>query len=204
MRNLTLTKVIVLLLVCLFAPFSFAETVKQELPPQTGKKVGEGASKAITRFKSNQSIAPYFEQAYAYAIFPSVVRGGMFVGGAYGRGQVVEQGQLVGNTSFWQFMYGPLGGGEHYSQIIFFKNKKALDDYKKGNMEFLGQAGVAFVTLGAAATPAFNSGVAMFKFTRVGLLLEVTPSGAKYYYRPIKDEIVETASMDTTKTVGQK
>lgn len=196
MSNLRMLSVIMFLFACLIAPLSYAETTNEEPAVQSGNKVGESASKAIARFKSKQKgIDRYFDEAYAYAIFPSVVRGGMFVGGAYGRGQVIEQGQLVGNTSIWQFMYGVLAGGEYYSEIIFFKDKAALDDYKKGNMEFLGQAGVAFVTLGAAATPAFNGGVAIFTMTRVGLLLEITPSGAMFTYRPIeKDKDIETAS----------
>ena len=156
--------------------------------------MGSRAADAIARFKAKQQgIEKYFDEAYAYAIFPSVGRGGIYVGGAYGRGLVIEQGKLAGKTSFWQFMYGPLIGGEYYDEVIFFKDKATLDLYKQGRGEFLGQARVSFLNLGISATPAFSSGVAVFTLTRFGLLAEVSPSGAYFSFKPLNDN-VETAS----------
>ena len=187
--------IVVLLLVCLFTPLVNAEQQAEEawLAKAEGG-AAKRAADAVAKFKSKRAaINKYFNESYGYAIFPSVGRGGVYLGIAYGRGLVVEQGRLVGKTSFWQFMYGVLFGGEYYSEIIFFKDKKTLDMYKQGRMEFVGQAGVSLLTLGGAATPAFNSGVAIFTMTRLGLMIEVTPSGAMYSFKPFSEN-VDTAS----------
>jgi hypothetical protein len=68
--------------------------------------------------------------------------------------------------------------------VIFFKDSDALERFKKGNVEFLGQAGIALATVGVAGTPAYNDGVAIITMTRFGLMGEFTISGAKFSYKP--------------------
>jgi len=92
---------------------------------------------AIARFKSNDpGIQIFFDKAYGYAVFPSVAKGGMGIGGAYGKGEVYEQGSMVGTTSLSQATIGFQLGGQIYAEIIFFKDKSTLDDFKGGNFEF--------------------------------------------------------------------
>ena len=95
----------------------------------------------------------YFEQAYGYAILPSVTRVGFGFGGAYGKGIVVEGDNAIGITKFWQFTSGIQAGAKNFSMIVFFKDKEALDYFKTGDLQFMGEAGLAFatvVTLGMA------------------------------------------------------
>ena len=72
--------------------------------------------------------------------------------------------------------------------IIFFKDKEALEYYKTGQLQFLGQAGVAVATVGAASTPAYNQGVAIVTVSRLGLMFEFSYSGAKFSYKPLAQE----------------
>jgi len=130
----------------------------------------------------------FFENAYAFAILPSVTRVGFGFGGAYGRGIVVEGDEDIGTTGFWQFTSGIQGGARNFSMIIFFKDKQALDYYKTGELQFMGQAGIAIATVGAAGTPAYNDGVAIVTVTRLGLMLEFTISGARFTYKPLAQE----------------
>ncbi len=130
----------------------------------------------------------FFEDAYAFAILPSVTRVGFGFGGAYGKGIVVEGDNVIGTTGFWQFTSGIQGGARNFSMIIFFKDKEALDNYKTGELQFMGQAGIAAATVGAAGTPAYNEGVAMVTVTRLGLMVEFTISGAKFTYKPLAQE----------------
>ena len=130
----------------------------------------------------------FFEDAYAFAILPSVTRVGFGFGGAYGKGIVVEGDDVIGTTGFWQFTSGIQGGARNFSMIIFFKDKKALDYYKTGALQFMGQAGIAAATVGAAGTPAYNEGVVIVTVTRLGLMVEFTISGAKFTYKPLAQE----------------
>ncbi|MCK5700314.1 MAG: hypothetical protein KAI29_04150, partial [Cyclobacteriaceae bacterium] len=60
-------------------------------------KAEEKAQKAISSFKEkNENMGSYFEDSYGYAIFPSVGKGAIVIGGAHGRGIVYEQGELIG------------------------------------------------------------------------------------------------------------
>ena len=129
----------------------------------------------------------FFDEAYGYAILPSVTRIGVGFGGAYGRGIVIEQDAVIGTTSFWQFTSGIQAGAKNFSMIIFFKDKEALDYYKTGKLQFLGQAGIDLATIGAHGTPAFNDGVAIVTVTRLGLMAEFTISGGKFRYKPLEE-----------------
>ena len=78
-----------------------------------------------------------------------------------------------------------LGDSPAARASALFKDKAALEAFKKGKLQFLGQAGLAAGTKGIAGTPAFNDGVAIFTVTRFGLMGEFTVSGAKFSYRPM-------------------
>jgi lipid-binding SYLF domain-containing protein len=131
---------------------------------------------------------PYFEDAYAIAVLPSVTRFGIGFGGAYGKGVVIEGENLIGTSGFWQFTGGIQAGIRYFSMIIFFKDNEALEYYKERKIQFLGQAGLAVATVGIAGTPAYNEGVAIITVTRLGLMAEFTYSGSKFTYKPLQQD----------------
>ena len=147
------------------------------------------AADAIANFRENvPRTEQYFEQAYGYAILPSVTRVGFGFGAAYGKGIVIEGDRAIGTTRFYQFTSGIQAGAKNFSMIVFFKDQEALDFFNAGKVLFLGQAGLAFATVGAAGTPAYNDGVAMVTVTRLGLMGEFTISGARFSYKPLSEE----------------
>lgn len=127
----------------------------------------------------------YFNDAYAMAVFPSITRVGLGFGGAYGKGIVIEGDRTVGTTKYWQFTSGIQAGAKAFSMIVFFRDRAALEEYQQSQTQFLGQAGVALGTIGAAGTPAYNDGVAIITVTRLGLMGEFTISGARFSYKPL-------------------
>ncbi len=152
-------------------------------------KIQAKAARAIADFRKRiPRTEQYFEQAYGYAILPSVTRVGFGFGGAYGKGIVIEGDGAIGRTRFWQFSSGIQAGAKYFSMIVFFKDKQALDYFKTGELQFLGQAGLTFATVGVAGTPAYNDGVAIVTMTRFGLMGEFSISGARYSYKPDSDE----------------
>ena len=149
-------------------------------------KVQVRAKLTIEAFRGRVPRAlPYFEQAHGFAVFPSVTRAGLGFGGAWGKGIVLEGNELIGTSNYKQFTSGIQAGAKSFSMIVFFKDKEALDYYKTGKTQFMGQAGVAAGTLGTAGTPAYNDGVAVITLTRFGLMAEFTVSGANFSYRPV-------------------
>jgi lipid-binding SYLF domain-containing protein len=169
----------VVLAICLSSP-SFADW-----QPDTSDSKQRAASAAIEKFKAKKpELNRYFDEAYGYAILPGITRIAVGFGGAYGRGLVVEGDRLIGKTGFSQFSSGIQLGAKHFSMIIFFKDREALEDYKKGRVRFLGQAGIDLITVGISGTPAYNDGVAIFAMNKLGLMAEFSYSGARFSYQP--------------------
>jgi len=154
--------------------------------PDMDDPAQERALQAIERLKAKRPEAQrFFDESYAYAVYPGAVRAGMFFGAGYGKGIVIEQGKLVAHSRLWQLTYAVFAGGQFYSQFLFFRDKEALEAFAQGNLEFVGQAAVAFLNLGAAADPSFSPGVALVTQTRFGFELELTPGMAYFTYRPV-------------------
>ena len=54
--------------------------------------LADSYSNTIEVFKKSAAVQPFFQNAYGYAVFPTIGKGGLGIGGAYGKGQVYEQG----------------------------------------------------------------------------------------------------------------
>jgi lipid-binding SYLF domain-containing protein len=148
----------------------------------------------INVFRKAVESSAFFDKAYGYAVFPTIGKAGVGLGGAFGKGQVYEKGKLIGETSMTQVTAGWQLGGEAFSQIIFFEDKRALDEFKKGNFEFGAEASAVAITAaaGAQATTTGNSaGVsggqndakAVGKYPKGGLMYQATVGGQKFSYK---------------------
>jgi len=143
-------------------------------------------AETIAKFKNSDSgLKTFFAKAYGYAIFPTVAKGGFGIGGAYGEGEVFNHGKLIGTSSVTQLTIGFQFGGQAYSEIIFFKDKTALNNFISGNFEFGAQASAVAVTAGASADVDYNNGVAIFTQAKGGLMYEASVGGQKFSFTPI-------------------
>lgn len=150
-------------------------------------------------------IGDMFKSAHGYALFPTIGKAGLVVGGAYGKGRVYEQGKYIGDTSLSQATIGFQLGGTGFSQIIFFEDKRALDEFTQGNFEFgaeaqatalTASAGASARTVGSSAgasggknnanigSAGYHKGLATFTITKGGLMYEVSVGGQKFNYTP--------------------
>jgi lipid-binding SYLF domain-containing protein len=176
----------------------------------TEKEKAEKADKyaqAIKVFKDAGQSGAFFDNAYGYAVFPSIGKGGIGVGGAHGSGRVYEQGAWVGETSMNQVTVGFQLGGQAYSQIIFFADKAAFDKFTSGKFEFGAQATAVAITASASAQAStgggagasagtsasdaktageYQGGMAVFTVAKGGLMYEATIGGQKFSYKPKK------------------
>ncbi|HED16527.1 MAG TPA: hypothetical protein ENI64_06940 [Gammaproteobacteria bacterium] len=144
-------------------------------------------AETTARFKNKDpSLKTYFKKAYGYAVFPTVGKGGIGIGGAYGSGEVFKKGRLIGKTSISQLTIGFQLGGQAYSELIFFKDKRTLEDFTSGNFEFDAQVSAVAVTAGASADADYNNGVAIFTIAKGGLMYEASIGGQKFSFEPVK------------------
>ncbi len=164
----------------------------------------ESYEKTIKAFKEAGESGGLFDSAYGYAVFPTVGKGGVGVGGAYGKGRVYEQGEWVGDSSLVQLSIGFQLGGQAYSMIVFFKDKRAFNEFTTGEFEFSAQASAVAITAGASAQAStqgtsggvsggrgnaqtagdYTKGMAVFTIARGGLMYEAALAGMKFSYKP--------------------
>ena len=75
-------------------------------------------------------------------------------------------------------------GGQSFMEIIFFKNKAALADFKQGNFELNAQISAVAAKEGASKDASYDQGVAVFTMPRGGLMAEATVGGQKFEFTP--------------------
>ena len=137
--------------------------------------------------KADPGIETFFKNAAGYAVFPTVGKGGIVIGGAYGKGLVIVDGTVDGYTSMSQATIGLQLGGQKYSQFIFFRDETAVGHFRRGNFEFNAQASAVAITAGASADAAYDSGVAVFTHAAGGLMFEASIGGQRFKYTPKKN-----------------
>jgi lipid-binding SYLF domain-containing protein len=153
--------------------------------PNREQKEDTAVQVTIASFKkADSTMQVYFDTAYGYVVFPSVGKGGYFVGGGYGVGRVYEQGNFIGHSRIINLTVGAQIGGQSYSEIIFFKDHASLNDFKGGNFEFTAQASAVFVTEGASKDHHYDKGVAVFTMPKAGAMVEATIGGQKFSFEP--------------------
>jgi lipid-binding SYLF domain-containing protein len=178
MRKSALAFVAVFSLVLSSSLWAFEPDTKDELQLDVAKAI-------LDVQKADPSIQKFFDSAAGYAVFPKVGKGGIGVGGAYGKGLVIVGDKAVGKTSLSQVTVGFQLGGQVYQQFIFFKDDAALQNFERGNFEFGAQASAVAVTLGASADADYDKGVAVFTHVSGGLMYEATISGQKFKYEAL-------------------
>ncbi|HHJ14828.1 MAG TPA: hypothetical protein ENJ79_10745 [Gammaproteobacteria bacterium] len=145
------------------------------------------ARAAVAEFrKADPKLDVFFTKAWGYVVFPDVGKGGMGIGGAYGKGILFERGRPVGQASLTQLTIGFQFGGQVYREIIFFRDRKALEDFKSGNFELGAQASAVAATLGASADVGFDNGIAVFTLAKGGLMYEASVGGQKFSFTPLR------------------
>ena len=158
----------------------------------------------IHAFQKAKDSGRFFSKSYGYAVFPTIGKGGVVVGGAHGTGRVYVHGAWVGDTSMTQVSVGAQLGGEAFSQIIFFEDQRAFKEFTSGKFEFGAQAQAVAITAGAGAQAttggtgagtnvgkdtaelkgAYQNGMAVFTLAKGGLMYEVSIGGQKFSYTP--------------------
>ena len=138
---------------------------------------------ALKKFKRIRRLKPYFKEAAGYAVFPNIAKAGLGIGGARGNGEVFEDGKVIGSTTVTQLSFGFQLGGQAFSQIIFFQNKRDIDRFTDGNFEFGASASAALITEGANASVDYTNGVAVMTFSKGGLMYEASIGGQKFTFK---------------------
>ena len=153
--------------------------------PSESVQIADSRAALVRLVDRDPTMQEWVNHAHGYAVFPSVGKAGLGVGGSYGNGIVFERGQPVGTTRMIQGTIGLQIGAQNFTQVIFFQDEAALRTFQRGNYEFSAQATAVAVTAGVAATTSYEKGVAVFILARGGLMAEASLGGQKFEYQPL-------------------
>jgi lipid-binding SYLF domain-containing protein len=168
--------------------------------PEAKRSLHDDVRAAISKMEAKDpGIKSVVDSNYGYAIFPSVGKGGVIVGGAFGHGEVFRQGQFIGYTELQQATVGAQIGGEEYSELIVFQDAAALDRFTNGNLKFSANASAVALKAGAAKAAKPQDGVYIFTLPTGGLMAEASIGGQEFKYHPASERTGEptTAPMTT-------
>lgn len=154
-------------------------------PVEETTKPGLDSRETIANFKkSSPNLNLFFDKAYGYAVFSSVTKGGLGLGGAYSKGQVFEKGRIIGTVTMFQVTVGLQFGGQVFSEIIFFKDKETLDKFKANKLTMAAQTSAIAANEGSSANIDYASGVAVFTLGKSGYMVEASVGGQKFTFKP--------------------
>jgi lipid-binding SYLF domain-containing protein len=148
----------------------------------------QGESKeAVANFlKTDPTLQKFVDESSGYAIFPSVGKGGLVVGGARGKGLLYEKGAVTGQATMTQASFGAQAGGQSFAEIIFFETPTALNDFKTGKFEMSADLSAVAAAQGAAKSAKYKDGVAVFTLPKKGLMVQASIGGQKFKFEPLQ------------------
>ncbi len=156
------------------------------LPVSAGNTLQAQVERARSHFtERDPSLTRFFEEAYAYALFPRIKKGAIGLGGAYGKGLVYRDGRKVARTSVSQATVGFQLGGQILSEVIFFQDRQAFRDFTSGDWELSAQVSAIAAAEGVAANARYRHGVAIFTLAQSGVMVEASVGGQKFSYSPL-------------------
>ena len=172
-----------LLMLFVLAGMSLSVSAQSE---KEKKLIKEADAAVAEMLKEDPGLKEYFDKAAGCAVFPNVGKGGLIIGGASGNGVLYEYGKKVGMCSLKELNIGLQAGGEALMEVIFFETKEDVDNFKEGNFEF--DAGVSATALksGASMDAKYKDGVAVFTYTKGGLMADASVGGQKFKFKPFE------------------
>ena len=156
--------------------------------PVTQEDRNELVQEATTALSQMAAVDPgvdsLIRRGYGYALFPEVVKGGLVLGGGFGRGVVYEQGQHIGYASLAQGSFGLQAGGHSYRELIVFESKAALDRFRENRLDFTADAEAVLADGGATANAQFIDGIVVVIAPQSGAMAQAAIGGQQITYVP--------------------
>lgn len=174
-----------LIVMMILSQFCYAGWDPTQVDTGDPKQSQAQTKEVISRFlEANSKLKIFLANAYGYAIFPDVKKGGLVLGGAMGEGTLYEKGKAIGIVSLKQMSLGLQFGGQVFSELIFFKDKETIDTFKAGGIKVSAQASaVGGEDNYSSANLDYNDGVAIFTLANTGIMAEAAIGGQHFKFQ---------------------
>lgn len=130
----------------------------------------KSAMSALDQCKQvSSSCAAETKKAAGILVFPDVVKADLIIGGAGGKGVLIENGKVTGYYNIGAASAGLQAGIESASQVYVFRNAESLNKLKQGSEWKVGAQGDVAVIEADANARATNGNVLAYVFDAKGL-----------------------------------
>jgi lipid-binding SYLF domain-containing protein len=171
-RALVLTMVAGLLVGCATAPAS---------RPERETLLTESVTALQRMSAEDPGVSALVKRGAGYALFPTVTKGGLVVGGARGQGVLYERGRHTAYCDLTQATVGAQVGAQTFSELLVFESQAALDRFKAGQLTFAADASAVALQRGVAtANLPFVDGVAVVVSPITGAMAEAAIGGQQF------------------------
>jgi lipid-binding SYLF domain-containing protein len=134
-------------------------------------------------YARNPAVRELADEAEAILVFPNVTTGGFGIGGSYGTGAMLENGQTTAYYNLIAASFGFQAGAQTFSQAYFFNTQEALDTFREteGFEAGIGATAVAadFGADGNITTSTLQEPVVVVTWGQQGLMAGATVEGVK-------------------------
>ncbi len=166
---------LIALISVLFSTFASAEAAQV---------IDAKANVALQEFYKEKGANAFLNKAYATLIFPSVIKGGIGIGGEYGEGALRVEGKTVAYYKIAAASVGFQLGVQKTSYIFAFKSKEILDNFMVSNGWEAGADGSITVAKWGAgkdiSSISFEKPIYAFVFGGKGFMYNLTFKGTKF------------------------
>jgi lipid-binding SYLF domain-containing protein len=157
-------------------PFAVHAATKEEIDIN----VEEALAKFYEESPAGKRLA---DRAVGMLVFPKVIKAGIGIGGEYGEGALIVNGQTIDYYNTAAASIGFQLGAQVKSQVVMFMTENALDIFRNSDGWEAGVDGsVALVEFGAGGEISSNSAqspIIGFIFSNKGLMYNLTFEGSK-------------------------
>ncbi|MBW1768890.1 MAG: twin-arginine translocation pathway signal protein, partial [Deltaproteobacteria bacterium] len=110
--------------------FSSAIMARAETAAEIDRDVDAGIEKLYAASPAAKELG---KVSKGILVFPNVIKGGLVVGGQYGKGALREDGKTVGYYNTVAASYGLQAGVQSFGYALFFMSESALEYLKKSS-----------------------------------------------------------------------
>lgn len=133
---------------------------------------------------ADPSLNDLLNRSVGIAIFPDIGKAGFIAGGAYGRGEVFQQGRKIGFADVTKGSIGFQAGAQTFSELVAFMRSDQLESFKRGEFRFSADVSAVAIKPGVAKSADYSKGVIVFTMTKGGLMAEASIGGQEFSFQP--------------------
>jgi len=149
----------------------------------SAESIDAGVKRSLDMLKDIRGGKEVADEAAGLLVFPAVFKAGLGLGGEYGEGALVIDGEIVDYYNTAAASIGFQLGGQKKTIIIAFMNDTALNDFRNSSGWKIGaDASVTVIAIGADGsidTSKTNKPIVAFVFDQKGLMYNLSLEGAK-------------------------